>query len=406
MDLLTKKKVISFKYYGIIILFFAALLFSLMLLFEHKLGSYTIGIRTLKIPIYPMPYFLDLKLLLCGIEVIGKGINPYDELYCWSQQNFNYPISWSIFSLFPFFKANNNIIIGIIIFFIFYISVIIYTGKLPFILFIFYFFILFSPSVLLGLDRANSDLIIFIFLISTLIITTNKYYITSIILLCSFLKLFPIGAVLSLIKIKNRSNRFLTITLSSILFLLFIYVFQENIKIVSLKTPRPYQDYSFGLQTIPNYAINIFKIDKSQVYFFFYLLLILLITTLAFFKYQTFFKYKLSNSKFGYGYLIGSGIFIVSYIIGNNFEYRFVFLILTIPQIFIWRKSNTFLNHILVLYLIIFWQTGINYFTVYLFSSKIYIFIGQFIVMYLFAFHFIVSLVTLLKHTVLEKSIP
>ena len=124
MDLLTKKKYLNFKYYGIIIVFLAALLFSLMLLFEYKLGSYTIGIRTLKIPIYPMPYFLDLKLLLCGIEAIGKGINPYGELYCWPQQNFNYPISWSIFSLFPFVKADNNVIIGIIVFFTFYISVI------------------------------------------------------------------------------------------------------------------------------------------------------------------------------------------------------------------------------------------------------------------------------------------
>ena len=220
-------------------------------------------------------------------------------------------------------------------------------------------------------------------------------------MLCSFLKLFPIGAVLCLVKIKNRFSRYLTIILSSVVFLLFIFIFQENINIISLKTPRPYTDYSFGLQTIPDYAINILKINKSHVYIYFYLILILLITTIVFFKYQTFFKYKISNCKFGFGYLIGSGIFIISYIIGNNFEYRFVFLILTIPQIFIWRKTNKFLNHILALYVIIFWQTGINYFTVYLFSSKIYIFIGQFIVMYLFVFHFVVSLMFLLKYTVL-----
>ena len=379
------------KNYRLIIFLLVILFFFVLLSFEFLLGSYAIGIRTLKIPIYPIPNFADLKILLCGIESMNKGIDPYGIVECWDQQSFNYPKTWKIFTIFPFLTSKNHITIGILIFFIFYIITLLFIEKLNFRLFVYYLIVLFSPSILLGLDRANSDLIIFIFLTIGLVFTSNKYLFHGLILFCSILKLYPIGAI-SFILNERKNNSVIILMISITAFAFYLYFFRENLEMVSMRTPRPYTYYSFGLQVLPENLIQNFKLNRSQTFLFYYI--ILAIITLVYWKKNKrkyFLNPNLKKDKFTNGYLVGSGIFIVSCIIGYNYEYRLIFLILTIPKLIQWSRTNKYYVHFLVINLLVFWQSGINQLILHFFSSEIYLLLSQLLIIYLFIFHLVIN---------------
>jgi hypothetical protein len=66
-----------------------------------------------------------------------------------------------------------------------------------------------------------------------------------------------------------------------------------------------------------------------------------------------------SDSK-GISYLIGAGIFITTCLIGYNWEYRLIFLLLTIPQILSWISENKIIAIGLLFFsILIVWQSFI-----------------------------------------------
>jgi len=390
--LLNDKKDYRLLPFGLVFIYISILFFS-----EFYLGSYEVMGNYFKI--YPVPYFIDLKVLLCGIDAIRISSDPYSSTCFYGVGSlFNYPIMWGFLSFIPFITMSNLIYIGFGIGLTLFVLLYIFIGKINLFGSIIYMLFFISPAIMLGVERGNSDLIIFILLLIFHLLQ-KKYNIllSLIILIVSTLKLFPIGAVFCILnnqclRLKKALLIFVTVL---VIFLVYLMAMKDNILLVSKKTPRPFGDIAFGLGGLPSLLIDYFKrkeyfyflieINKKNPNLIFYTFLLLLITVfiiiyLVLYKY---FKIPLVKSNHeGNSYLIGSGIFIVTCLIGYNFQYRLIFLIFTLPQLLFWiREFKFFAFGLLFISILIVWQSFINMNTV------INIFFMQFFIIFLFYSH-------------------
>ena len=176
--------------FGFVFLYILILVFS-----EFYLGSYAIVANYFRI--YPIPYFVDLDILLCGVDAIRESANPY-FVNCYEGE----ALLTTILMLGEFYlfylslHASNLIYIGFGIAILFFSSLYFFVGKLNFKSSILYTLLFLSPAVMLGVERGNCDLIIFLLLmIVPLVHNKSKILSAFILLTTSMLKIFPIGAV-------------------------------------------------------------------------------------------------------------------------------------------------------------------------------------------------------------------
>ncbi|MEJ7828303.1 MAG: hypothetical protein WKF91_08915 [Segetibacter sp.] len=355
---LTKNKTTDFRFIPFIVVLF----YILTLFFsEFYFGSYAVVGK--HFALHPQPYFVDLKILLCGIDAIRDNINPY-EINCDNTiPYFNYPITWGFLAPLPFITVPNVLYIGICLALCFFTSLYFFIGKINFLEAIIYSFLFISPAVMLGPERGNSDLIIFLLLLIPILKTAFQRLFPIIILFCSLLKLFPIAAIMGIFhRARNNTKNALIIFLSvGLMFLFYIILMRDNILMVSKKTPRPYRDFSYGLGGIPSIFIDHFPSEKTSIYILLPVLMILgffLFHILTIKQWRTL---KFSEDKYGLSYIAGSSIFVTTCLIGHNWEYRLIFLLFAIPQILKWileKKQFAFL--LLILVMLILWQSFIG----------------------------------------------
>ncbi len=99
---LSKNKTTDFRFIPFIVVLF----YILTLLFsEFYFGSYAVVGK--HFALHPQPYFVDLKILLCGIDAIRDNINPYEVNCDNTIPYFNYPITWGFLAPLPFITAPN-----------------------------------------------------------------------------------------------------------------------------------------------------------------------------------------------------------------------------------------------------------------------------------------------------------
>ncbi len=391
------RKDFRFIPFGFVLIYFLILLFS-----EFYFGSYAVIGKFFGMQ--PMPYFADLKMLLYGIGAFKDGVDPYNKIFFDGAPYFNYPYVWSFFSFIPFFTISNLMYIGfglaITLFSILYF----YIQKINFFGAIIYSMLLVSPAITLCVERGNCDLIIFLILLIPLFYKKNHGLMAIAILLTSFLKLFPIGAITCVINNVNTKTRKIFWLFLSVIIIFFMYLilFRQNIIIVSQKTPRPFgsSNVSYGLGEFPSIFMNYIKKIPSvsiaiknfqSLQFFIYTVFIVLLV-LAFIAFYLNMKKKskiplVNSDNKGISYLIGSGIFITTCLIGYNWDYRLIFLLFTIPQILIWISEKKIIARYLLFFsILIVWQSFLSgLFSVI--GIPHYHFISQLLVIFLFYGH-------------------
>ena len=341
--------------FGVVILYITSLILS-----ELLLGSYSVLGNIFRI--HPIPYFVDLEILLCGIDAIREGLDPYQALCFEGEAYFNYPYLWGVLSIFPFLSASNHIYIGFGLMLLFFVAIYFFIGKINFKSALIYSAILISPAVMLGVERGNSDLMIFLLLMIIPLIAYKSKIVTSLlILLGSMLKIFPIGVIICLFNFrKNDLKKTIVLAFGVLItFLVYVFIIFDNIVMVSEKTPRPFKEASYGLGGLPSFLKNYFKInDDNSIYIF------LGFTLFCIFSFTFLFRYlnnktnqpTICESRTGIAYLIGSGIFLITCLIGYNWEYRLIFLIFTIPQILSWSAVNRYFKLLLLIpFILLIW---------------------------------------------------
>ncbi len=314
--------------------------------------------------IYPfvpkmLPPFADMRVVTSGAECIRLGYDVLVENPCdpWNRL-MNYPRIWSTPASWGL-DQSHTVVIGILCGLLFFIFTFVIIERLNYIEAVFYALILCSPSVMLAVERGNNDLIIFSLLALSLLIMASKrlilrFFSYVIILFATILKIYPIFALTSFLQEKRRNFTFIIIA-SLITFGVYVIPNFPSFKLVSQATPRSTK-LSYGGKVIFDIIFKIpekyfdVNLDSNmanymdKVKLLIFILIISLVFVLAYLlvkRRETWYQnintpgiYKKLDA-----FRIGASIYIGTFLIGNNWDYRLVFLLFTVPQILVWLKT-------------------------------------------------------------------
>jgi hypothetical protein len=289
------------------------------------------GIPTLR------PEFADLRTITAASESLEQGFdplkeNPYDP---WQRQ-MNYPRIWLLTSYIGL-DQSDTIYIGITFITLFFIALLLFfRQKFQLYQIIICLAVIFSPSVMLTIERGNNDMLMFFLIaISIYFVSKNsafsKLFSFFLISIAFILKLFPIFAII--IFIREKGYIFLRFFIS-ILLIAFVYVvltFSDLILIFQNTPKEPYSSY--GMNVLWQATKDLSSVLASIFQLISY---ILIASTILIFRFGFRIKNDISSQNLSMqdgGFLAGSAIYLGTFIIGSNFDYRLIFLIFTIPAI-------------------------------------------------------------------------
>lgn len=326
---------------------------------EFRCGSYTHATDFLKVE--SRPYFVDLGVLLDGLGVFRQGESPYDK----PDNPFNYPPAWRVLEGMPFFNASNLIIIGFMQIAVFYAFTIWLLNKLDCPDWVAAMFLV-SPAVVMLLERGNCDLIVYLMLGAGALCLKSPSAQLGVIFVASMLKLFPSGALGQWVyQLRGgwRAN-FWKLAAVGALFLGGFMLQMDGLLAVSERTPRPVHYMSYGLAALP--ALFAERADAGQagrlfaIAGFYAALFAGGVLLWAMFRRRKWSLPETSDASKKL-FLAGAGCFLMSNIIGFNWEYRLVFLLFALPEICAWRHARPALyGFVLGSMLLLFYQTLIK----------------------------------------------
>ncbi|MDA0349816.1 MAG: hypothetical protein O3C20_20705 [Verrucomicrobia bacterium] len=195
---------------------------------------------------------------------------------------------------------------------------------------------------MMALERGNIDLLIFTLCALALYSLNGRYWIAcSWILIGMVLKLFPIAGLLFLLRAKPRE---LLILLSACAAVTMGYVIlsYNDLSIISHATPRS-PIFSYGSKVVAfmwrdRGGLTTVESWRALEVLLFFLVMGsvasgVLIDRLRPTPTQT-------DNKHLDAFRLGAGIYIGTFLLGNNWDYRLVFLLFTFPQLWAWSFTS------------------------------------------------------------------
>ncbi|QLE55698.1 hypothetical protein [Nostoc sp. TCL26-01] len=296
---------------------------------------------------YMEPHFADTRAITSGSEAYALG---YDPLFNNVRDPWHRPMNLSrLWNTLFYFRINQShtTLLGSIFIGSFLLSPFIFIKKLDTLTACVLSLLFISPAVMFGIERATPDL--FLFFILSLGIRVG--YSSAIAGLCfiifaGFLKLFPIFGIGLILKAK-KSQFWIILAITCLIFLIYLGLTLPDVKQMIQVTPRG-TDVSYGANVLllrleqfvknPHY-LKIIKYWLPTV--FDWVLGGIFLVSLSFMlKYPG--ERESTPEKYQYidAFRVGAGIYICTFIFGNNWDYRLMFLIFTIPQIVAWLKQR------------------------------------------------------------------
>lgn len=191
----------------------------------------------------------------------------------------------------------------------------------------------FSPAVLLGIERGNTDLLIF-FLLAGAIVTVPRGVAWSLALLAFVLKLYPLVAIAGLLRWGRPAVTRAFLVAGGLALLYLAYTF-DDLVMISAGTPR---------DTWLSYGLNVLwmKVTPAQPALGAGLRVLSGIVALGAVLLAAVAGWRRKGpggpgaSRELDAFRVGVACYAGTFLLGNNFVYRLMFLLFTIPQLLSW----------------------------------------------------------------------
>jgi len=288
-----------------------------------------------------MPPFLDFRLIPGSAESFRNGFeptisNPGDP----QARIFNYPAFWRIF-FYTGISLDDTVWIVVIMLVLFFAGVVLFPQNITIPNALWMLLIVFSPTSMLLYERGNVDLIVFF--ICVLIILAADYSASlaaGLIVFGAVVKMFPLFAVTALLK--EPRKKFISLVLGCVAsVLIYAYLTFESQSLAWSSTMRG-AELSYGsFVVITNFNgyfqqafPNLFSYDQWRLCFeVLAFVLICLAGILAVKERDVLDAAQVRNLT---AFRVGASIYVGTFLLGNNWDYRLAFLILVIPQLSQW----------------------------------------------------------------------
>jgi hypothetical protein len=292
--------------------------------------------------------FADWRAIPAGIECARRGL----EFYSWGNpcdpwgRPMVYPRIWLWLSVLGL-NQNMTDTIGVSLAISFFVALLWTLGRLTTRQGVVVAVMVCSPSVMLAVERGNNDLVIFVILAISL-----KYYGLprlrsrlvgyGLVLVAAVLKLYPALALVTLVRERGFKG-LLTLGVSAILLALYAIVTLGDIETTAKVNFANTQliSYAYGAKVLVQ-KLNLILSGTAEkpipTVLAFAAAALLLIFGLLLGRRNALRQNRILDndlSRIG-GFLMGASIFLGTFLLGNNFDYRLIFLLLTVPQMFVW----------------------------------------------------------------------
>ncbi|MBC8128028.1 MAG: hypothetical protein H8M99_12880 [Gloeobacteraceae cyanobacterium ES-bin-144] len=194
----------------------------------------------------------------------------------------------------------------------------------------------FSPATVLGMERGNNDLLMFFMMaIAIICFQSSRFWKqvagTAVVFFSFILKLYPIFAMSILLGTSQR--KFLrSDVLVLIMAMIYVWIYRHDLELIYLATPK-----STGI----SYGMNVLWMELSEHGRVLGLLAHILawvgvvvtaaVTFLGYASVSSDFDQPQTNKKILASFRVGAAIYGGTFLLGNNWDYRLVFLIFTLP---------------------------------------------------------------------------
>lgn len=319
---------------------FLGILFMICLSF--LIFGYSPVLRTIwHIPVM-YPYFADIRMITGVNETVSQGLDPLVANIGdpWGRP-MNYPRIWQYLAQFLEFDQHVGNYFGLVNVSLFIIGFWLFVSRIKLSIFmvLILLVIFFSPASILAMERGNIDIVMFFLLSIALVYIYQPIVFSLIVLTASALKIFPIFAIVGLLK-QARSQFIIFFLTTIVVFTCYMFLTLDDIVLIMKGTPQEI-DLSYGRKII---AMSFSKIAGNplgqllKIITYLYPIGIFIYVFLFLKRYQAI---CLEISKIHIdAFRIGSSIFIASFLLINNWDYRLIFLIFTLPQLVIWIASE------------------------------------------------------------------
>ncbi|HEY5731987.1 MAG TPA: hypothetical protein VIS72_18210 [Anaerolineales bacterium] len=304
------------------------------------------------VPTHP-PLFRDWLLIPGSAESFRHGFepsveNPYDP----GQRIFNYPAFWRLF-FYTNISVDDTVWIVVLLLVLFFISVISLPQKLTLPGAVLMLLVVFSPASLLLYERGNADL--FVFFICAMIVLSAGYStnLTGVLLVFGgIVKMFPMLGVAVLLK--ESKQKFWRLAIASILFMVAYGALTFQSQDAAWNTTMRGDGASYGsfvlITRLGSYLQDLLPIDLSSgqlemVFESLAAILILLAGVVATRRPKSLVSVHERNLS---AFRMGASIYVGTFLLGNNWDYRLAFLIFTIPQLTEWLRLEDKQNRFVV----------------------------------------------------------
>ncbi len=283
------------------------------------------------------PPFMDVRVITAGAEAHRRGLdpmvaNPTDS----SQRPLNYPRIWQGLYALGYGPAD-TVFTGVALMLLFGVGLGVFVPRIDTSGVALILAALFSPAVLLGLERGNTDLLMF-FLLAVAIAAARRGPILAmcLVLLAFVLKLFPLfGAAVILGQPRRTALRWLAV--AAVIAALYVGLTFGDLEKISAATPRDtWLSYGFNVLWMKVAAGNAMLGSWTRGLTFGMLL------GLAFAAGAWWHGGRAGEAKDGphaNAFRVGAACYVGTFLAGNNFVYRLVFLIFAIPQLWDWARG-------------------------------------------------------------------
>jgi hypothetical protein len=266
------------------------------------------------------PVFVDMRTVQFAPESIAAGLNPQlsnpgDP----GQRVMNYPIIWADIATWLNFASERNYLMFVmtyVMLFLLYNFFLLKTYPSWMLL-----MMLFSGSTFLAIERGNNDVLIYD-MIFLAMIPSSRFWPLFTMAVAGFLKLYPIAAFLALVR--NRTD----VIYALIVFCLVMAINYDALPAISSALLK-YEILSYGAVIASLLLDRVYGIQLST----FTLVVIHLLLPLLMVRIYKPSRHISIPQPATRLFVAGASVYLSTFIISNNWDYRLIFLILCIPYL-------------------------------------------------------------------------
>lgn len=309
------------------------------------------------VPVHP-PVFRDFLLIPGSAESFRNGFeptieNPYDV----GQRIFNYPAFWRLF-FYTNISADDAVWIVVLLLILYFISAMLFPQKLTVPGAVLMLLVLFSPASMLLYERGNADL--FVFFICAMIILASGLsanWTAVLIVFGAIVKMFPLLGISVLLK--EPKHRFWRLAIACILFMVVYGLLTIRSQDAAWNTTMRGDGASYGsfvlITRLGNYLQGLLPGFLSmrgwEIAFEALALVLILIAGILAVRDPN--ALTASQERNLAAFRMGASIYVGTFLLGNNWDYRLAFLVFAIPQLAEWLRLKNRKQRVIVIVTVI-----------------------------------------------------